>query len=344
LWIWALAAAPVVLLARVAQPTPETYAAPMWGRGVVMMDALAAYLGKLVWPARLAIDYGRSPEWVLGSMAKYWTWVAPVAIGCALWAMRKKRPFLPAGGMVFVAMLLPMLGLVKFDFQRHSTVADHYLYMAMLGPAMVAAFAVKGAKNKWIYGAAGALIAALAVRAFVQTGVWRDSQSLFAHALEVNPTSLAGNDGLGNMALHGGDVKGAIARFEAAVRGHPHDPIANFNLANALLIAGRYREAAEAYRWSLEGRTFPFLYVNYANALVRSGQVNEAERMAEKGRDRWPANAELHATLGALKEARGDRKGAEEEYAAALRTAPGMQEAQAGLDRLRNATTRPVER
>ncbi|HZZ43796.1 MAG TPA: tetratricopeptide repeat protein [Tepidisphaeraceae bacterium] len=340
LWFWIVIAVPVVVVARLAQPTPETFVTPLLGRPVVMMDALAMYMGKLIWPAQLGIDYGRAPEWVLGSTDKYFTCAATAMVVAIAWAMRKRWREIVAGALVFVIMLLPVLGLVKFDFQRYSTVADHYLYAAMLGPAMAGAFALERIKSRWMLCVAGLVITALGIKAFVQTENWRDSRTLFSHALEVNPTSLAGNDGLGNMALHTGDIPEAIARFEEAVRGHPHDPIANFNLANALLLAGRYSEAAASYRWALEGRQYPFLYVNYANALARSGRLKEAFQVAEEGLRQWPESSELHATLGALEESRGNWTEAEEEYADALRNQPSLEAARTGIDRVRRAATK----
>ena len=45
-----------------------------------------------------------------------------------------------AGGRFREKGLLPVLGLIPFDFQHYSTVADRYAYLAMLGPAIALAW------------------------------------------------------------------------------------------------------------------------------------------------------------------------------------------------------------
>jgi hypothetical protein len=76
---------------------------------------------------------------------------------------------------------------VPFDFQEKSTVADHYLYFAMLGAAIgVAGWCEAQPKLRPIV---IALVAILAARSLLQTRVWADSRTLFAHAVAVNPES-----------------------------------------------------------------------------------------------------------------------------------------------------------
>ena len=70
----------------------------------------------------------------------YFTWTVPAAVAVLLWLARRRFPWLVAAAALFCVGVAPVLGLVPFDFQNFSTVCDHYLYFAMFGPALAAAF------------------------------------------------------------------------------------------------------------------------------------------------------------------------------------------------------------
>src|SRR5262249_33688899 len=109
-------------------------------RPLVALDAIGFYLRKLVLPMNLAGDYGRTPRAVVESGALWTSWIAPIALIAILIMLRRRAPLLLLAACFFVAPLLPVLGLVPFDYQEFSTVADHYLYLSMLSVAL--AFAV----------------------------------------------------------------------------------------------------------------------------------------------------------------------------------------------------------
>ncbi len=66
--------------------------------------------------------------------------VGALGLAAWLWYQRTRVPWLVSTAGVFVAGLLPVLGLVPFAFQAYSTVADRYVYIAMLGPALALAW------------------------------------------------------------------------------------------------------------------------------------------------------------------------------------------------------------
>ena len=69
---------------------------------------------------------------------------------------------------MFVAFLLPTLGLVPFAFQAHSTVADRYAYLPLIGIGLVVADAVFAIGSKVAVGTASAVIVVLAALTFNQ--------------------------------------------------------------------------------------------------------------------------------------------------------------------------------
>ena len=63
-------------------------------------------------------------------------WIIPVTLILIAWIMRKRSKWLFTAILIFVVAILPVSGIIPFIFQNISTVADRYLYFAMLGPAL----------------------------------------------------------------------------------------------------------------------------------------------------------------------------------------------------------------
>jgi tetratricopeptide (TPR) repeat protein len=287
-------AAVVAVIARSAQPAARLdFVPPIWGRAIVALDAIAFYLTKVVFPIKLGIDYGRSPQWLWQSSAIYYTWILPVALLAILIIFRSRtRAVLVAAG-IFVLGVLPVLGLVSFDFQAFSTVADHYLYLAMLGPALLAAWVVSRRRTRMAIPVAGVLIAMLAVRSHMQTGVWAGSRELFAHTLRVNPRSLVGNVNLASLlsreaveATLGRDMNEAAAKFTGAIHYYrtalsirPHDPQALIGLGNVYVRLGQPSRAIPLYTQAMEGQPpSADLHANLGRAYLVEGIHEEALR------------------------------------------------------------------
>lgn len=188
-----LATLPAMIWTHQLQPpfSPE-HLTPLWLRPLIAGHAVAFYLVKLAWPDKLAIDYGQSPQTVLQSGAAWVAWLLPVAITIAILCYRRARRILLAAWLIMLIAVGPVLGLVPFSFQVCSTVADRYMHLALLGPAMAFAWMLTLMPRRAAVCVAVSICAALGVRSFVQTGVWKDSTALADNCVAVQPTSLAG--------------------------------------------------------------------------------------------------------------------------------------------------------
>ncbi len=193
---WGLLMIPCMVLTREVQPAAWASSVPVWARPAVAADAVAFYLVKLVWPAHLCIDYGRNTAAIVEHHLIYWTWILPVGIaGLIGWRYRSR--IVIAGGLLFLLPLIPVLGFVPFEFELISTTADHYLYLPMLGIAVVVMWIlirVESRRSKWV---CAAILLVMGTRSILQEPVWHDSRSLFLHALWINPRSIVSFDGLG---------------------------------------------------------------------------------------------------------------------------------------------------
>lgn len=198
-----LLAVPCVVWTRVFQPSDYLRPVPLWQRPFVAADALAFYLSKLIVPARQAFDYGRAP-WVIFEHHYAWfTWILPAALAIALFIYRRTATTLIAAAVLMVIGVAPVLGLNTFDFEMISTVTDHYFYLAMLGPALAAAWALDrwairvGFTSRRPAVACALILGLLAARTVVQSRHWQDSREFFTHTLAVNPNSWSSWFGLG---------------------------------------------------------------------------------------------------------------------------------------------------
>lgn len=272
-----------------AQPVTVDIVTPFWTRPLIAADALAFDLGKLIWPSHLGIDYGRSPLWLMAHGGGYISGALILTLGLAIAVLRRRCPALVVGAALFVAALLPTLGLTPFVFQVFSTVADRYLYMALLGPAFLLAWGLarlgeeasgKTASPRLRF-AAGCTCAAVLIvcagRSIIQTMVWRSSIALFSQALAVNPHSWCVCNNLALIALDEGQPLDALPLLSEAVRLRPEFAEAHANRGVALLRLG-VRPAAEAeFRLAVQYKPNNALaYRGLGDALTAQGRPAEA--------------------------------------------------------------------
>ena len=280
---WFAVSTAFLLMTRSVQPVPPEIVTASWTRPLIALDAASFFLGKLLWPVSLGIDYGRTP---LVVMAHGWVWgtalVAPL-LGLIVWRLR--RPWLSASALIFLTALLPTLGLVPFIFQAFSTVADRYVYLALLGPALALACGLEEAGRRLpvhalrgVGAACACVLALLGMRTASQVESWQGSFTLFTQALTVNPNSFFVRNNLGNAYVEIGDWEAAITEFRAASALRPDEAKPRFNLAAALLHQGDIAGAADQYQIVVGLRPYyPPAHNNLGCVLSRLGRWTEAD-------------------------------------------------------------------
>jgi len=249
---WIALTVPIILEGHFAQPASQLgYITPIHLRPLIVLDALAYYLYKLLLPIWHSIVYDRTPQSVLRHGWLYFTWIAPVAVAICAWLYRKRFPALLTGIAIYWLAVLPVLGLVPFDFQDHSTVADHYLYLAMLGPAIIAAFALARANGRAMIGFCIVAIIVMASWSFIQSLPWHDSMSLYRHALTVNPHGWVPRNNLAVLEDNAGHHALALQLLQQAQQDVPPsvgDRAAQFeSLGDVYAHMGQYQQALSEY-------------------------------------------------------------------------------------------------
>jgi hypothetical protein len=237
---WMLLAVIEIVITRIVQPAGSVARVALWRRPIVALDAVGYYLWKLFVPVRMSTDYGRTPQRIWDSHGFYWTIAIVILVGIVIAMCRRLVPAL----LIFVLALLPVLGLVSFDFQKYSTVADRYAYLAMLGPALAMAYVASQKAGKYL--AVGVSVILLVLTA-LQLGIWQNSETLVAHVLAIDPGSGIGNTIRAAELSRTGHPDQAIAFYDVALARQPNDAALHYNLGNALLATGQLDRARDEY-------------------------------------------------------------------------------------------------
>lgn len=239
------------------------------------------YLGKLLWPSPLVFVY---PRWVLDPRdpTAHLYPLATMALVGLLYALRGRIGRWPlVAALYFGVTLAPASGLFDVYPFRFSFVADHFQYLASLGPlALVAAGVTQAAARAPASAArvaATVVLGTLAALTARQALLYRDAETLWRHTLAHNPRAWLALNNLAALRLTKGDAPEAEALLRRSLALRPDNLEARNNLGMALQRLGRPEDAMAAYRAVLaaEPAHLPARY-NLALALARAGRLDEA--------------------------------------------------------------------
>ncbi len=298
------------------------------------------YIGKTVWPTRLAVFYpypSAISAWYAAAAG-----LALVGISAAVVRSLRAYPYFAVGWFWYLGTLLPVIGLVQAGAQAR---ADRYMYVPMVGLTIMLAWGAVEVLRRWprakpaLTALAAAACSCCVALTYIQIQYWNSSGSLFQHALDVTDGNYLAQHNLGTYLM---DVPGrlpeAITHLEAALRIRPDSGTAHTDLGNALSqIPDRLPEAISEYQAALRILPdSPIPHFDLANTLAKvPGRLPEAiseyEAVLRISPD-YPrvrdALATAHYDLGIALSKRGDRLAdATAQFEAALRIKPDYAEA-----------------
>ena len=253
-----------------------------WAAGIPMSarisNALVSYvryLGKTIWPQNLAIFYPYPSATPLWKAAGAFLLLAAIT-AAVLWAARTHR-FFAAGWLWFLIGLVPTIGLVQVGRQ---SMADRFSYIPLIGLFVAA---VWGAEFFWRnrrQAAAilsGLVLLSCGIASWDQTRTWRNSETVFSHALAVTRESSVANRHLGAALAARGDFRAAIPLFAEAVRLDPRYFVAHYDYGEALLATGDPEAAMAQFREAVRYRpNFGDAYYGIGKTLVVTGKPLDA--------------------------------------------------------------------
>lgn len=304
---------------------------------LVATRAVWFYLGKLAWPSPLIFSYPKFPV-DPGDPLQY-AWL--VAGGLLLWALWRWRaitgPGPLAASLVFVGSLSPLLGFVPLFTFFYTYVADHYQYVASLGPIALFAAGAVAARNRWLLErpvVAGAtvslLLAMLAALTFQQAQTYEDRETLWRDVISKNPDSWMAHANLGRDLIRQDRLEEATRSYRRSASLAPEAarPRVLVGLGQALRRQGRDQEALDALQQAVDANgELLRARLALARQLARMDQRAPARVAFDEILRLSPGDAEAHLALARLVE---DRSEVRRHLRAALAVEP--QNAVAGRD------------
>ncbi len=163
--------------------------------------------------------------------------------------------------------------------------------------------------------------------------------AILDEALRQQPADYAARMNRGRLRLRSGNVAGAVEDFDVAVAAKPGEPLAFSNRAEARRLSGDRAGASEDCETALRLRpAFPSALVNRGVLRIEGGDLSAGIQDLTEALRRDPDNPEALAARSVARIATGDLAAAIEDCEAALRIVPGQPMALANRGRARRET------
>jgi protein O-mannosyl-transferase len=330
LLVLAGASSVVTLLAQRASGAVGTLPFPPGARLANGIYSYAVYLWKTVWPADLTLFYPHPTHlpslWRIGAAALLL--IATTAVVLKL----RSRGYLVTGWLWFLGTLIPVIGVIQVGNQA---MADRYAYMPLIGIfAMIAWSGADWARGKRLGLAlcvvpAICVLVALTLATYRQIGYWRDSLTVWTHALQVTEHNFVAEDNMGVALVELNRVDEAYSFFVRAAQDEPNDPVARLNIGTYLYQHGHIAEAVQQYELALHLGAEPGLlaatYSNLGTAYSDLGNDAKSRYSFEQALRLNPNQAGAWQGMGLLSQKQGKLEEAITYFARSAELQPSAQ-------------------
>ena len=252
------------------------------------------YMLKTVWPARLYVNYPYPHGWSI-----WYPVIAIVIIIClSLRALRdsNRRPYVFTGWFWFLITLLPVIGLVQVGIQ---SIADRYTYVPLIGLFIIVAWLGYDLAKRWhippilLRSFAAAIIAVCIPLTMAQVGYWKNSFTLFQHALRLNPNNFFAEVNLAMSYEAKDQHEPALEHLIQAAKINPDFGETYNKLGGVQLWLGKYEEAIVSFNTALRlHASAPLAHYGLALAFEKQGKLNEATEQINAALALAPDNQE----------------------------------------------------
>jgi Flp pilus assembly protein TadD len=307
---------------------------PMWMRIENTLVSYAGYIGKMLWPSSLAVFYPHPKDTLL-------VWqiagAAALLLGLSVWAVcaARRRPYLVVGWLWYLGTLVPVIGIVQIGLQG---MADRYTYVPMIGLFIMLSWGASDFTANWRYrrmvlaASSGIALLVLIVLTGIQVGYWRNSITLYEHALRVTSNNFVMHTNLGVALAEQGRLEEAITHYTQALAIRPEFAWGHEYLGDALAKQGKLEEAITHYTQALVIRPeFAEAHNDLGIALAKQGKLEEAITHYTQALAIKPEFAEAHNSLGVTLAEQGKLEEAITHYTQALAIKPEFAEAHNNL-------------
>jgi cytochrome c-type biogenesis protein CcmH/NrfG len=301
--------------------------------------AIFFYFSKILWPALLLPIY---PQWAANppEFSQFLAWPVLAGVLGVFWIRRKTwgRHALMGVGFYLIS-LLPVLGFVAMSYMRVGWVADHFLYIPMIGiVALVVGVGVRasdlaGVKWRPAFGVlAAAVVGLLAFWSHRYAGIWENEDKLWSYTLKHNWECWQAHNRIGAREFNRGNVDVALDHFREATRLRPDLAETQNNLGSAVLAKKDAKAAIRHFQEAL--RLSPAIVAiqsNLARALLLDNQPAAAAELYADLCRRYPDNPTFLCNLGVTLFQSGKKTEAIAIFRRALEIDPNLPDARENL-------------
>ncbi|MGB9205886.1 MAG: tetratricopeptide repeat protein [Terriglobales bacterium] len=298
-----------------------------WDRLLNAIVSYSRYVEKAIWPTRLAAFYPHPehplPAWQVALSALFL-----LSITLAVLTQRKAR-YLTVGWFWYLGTMVPVIGLVQVGEQG---MADRYAYIPLIGLFIAAVWGIGDwARAKRVPALYLGLVAAVAILGFsaitrTQIGYWKNTVTLWSHTLAITERNFVAHDSMGAELIGEGKIQEAMAQFQAAAAINPRDAFSQLDLGVCEKRQGDIKGAVERYETALRLSAEPTLK---ATALGNLGSIYRVSGDYARARENYDSSLQLLPDnkialigLGLIAQKTGDLAHAVDYYAQAVKAEP----------------------
>ncbi|MGA2787668.1 MAG: tetratricopeptide repeat protein [Verrucomicrobiota bacterium] len=302
---------------------------PLGARGENALISYCRYFEKLFWPVDLAVFYPHPGYWPVAQVLL----AGGLMLAITVWFIlaRRRYPFLLMGWLWFCGTMVPVIQLVQSGGQA---MADRFTYVPSLGVLVLAIWGVYELIRRWQYHeqvlsvAAGLAIILCLGLTRQQLGYWRNSETLFRHALAVTKNNYLAHKALGVVLGLKGQTDEAIDQFQEAILLAPDYTEAHYSLGIALDRKGQTDEAIKQFQEAVRLKPdYAEAHFSLGTGLGMKGQIDDAIKQFQEAIRLKPDYGEAHYNLGTAFGMKGQTDEAIKEFQEVIRLNPDYAEA-----------------
>jgi tetratricopeptide (TPR) repeat protein len=224
---------------------------PVGSRIANALVSYVKYIGKMVWPTKLAVLYPH-PLTNLPTLQIMLSLLVLTVATAAVIFLAARHCYLLTGWFWYLGTLVPVIGLVQVGSQA---MADRYMYLPSIGINIIIAWGLADLSTSWrnrrvILAASGAvIIVALIICTRLQVRYWRDRISLYAHTVAVTKDNYLMHNSYGSALYDAGRYEEAVAQYKEAIRIEPGYFESHINLGKTILAQKKFQHAADYFRY-----------------------------------------------------------------------------------------------
>jgi protein O-mannosyl-transferase len=254
------------------------------------------YIGKILWPARLAAFYPIGFSRPLGDV------IASATILFAMSAMAlyfHRARYIVVGWFFFLLTLVPVIGIVQVGFQG---LADRYAYIPSIGLFIAVVWGLTAVVESMLITrvvlsfAALCLITGFAAATLHYLECWQNGVQLFSQArVAAGRPDFWLEDLYANALFSSGRIDEALQHYRESCAIEPRTEDCHYNIAHILSSRHQFREAIPEYKLALRftaNRGIALACLNESGeALLQLGEYDAAQQSFAKVLTVDPANA-----------------------------------------------------